>query len=58
MAHPCFDGMRKSGTGYRVIGNLPNANRILHDTFWLGVYPGLLKEQLEKMVDVLKKVLE
>ena len=50
--------MRKSGTGYRVIGNLPNANRILHDTFWLGVYPGLLKEQLEKMVDVLKKVLE
>lgn len=58
MAHPCFDQMRKSGIGYRVVGDLPNTNRILKDTFWLGVYPGLYKEQLEKMLDVLKQALK
>ncbi len=58
MAHPCFDEMRKSGKGYRVVGNLPNTNRILHDTFWLGVYAGLHKKQLEKMLNVLKQALQ
>lgn len=42
--HPCFDQMRASGKGYRVIGSLENTNRIMKDTFWVGVYPGIRME--------------
>ena len=53
--HPCFDEMRKSREGYRVIGNLENTDRIMNDTFWVGVYPGMNDEMIDYMVDVIKK---
>ncbi len=51
--HPCFDQMRKEGKGYRVIGNLENTNRIMNDTFWLGVYPGMTDEMIDDMAQVI-----
>lgn len=47
--HPCFDEMRKVGQGYRVIGDLVNTNRIMQDTFWIGVYPGMSDEMIDYM---------
>lgn len=47
--HPCFDQMRETGTGYRVIGNLSNTNRIMEDTFWVGVYPGMTDDMIDYM---------
>ena len=47
--HPCFDEMRKSGQGYRVVGNLDNTDRIMRDTFWIGVYPGMTDEMIDYM---------
>lgn len=52
--HPCFDEMRKSGKGYRVAGSLENTDRIMKDTFWIGVYPGMTEEMLEYMVQTIK----
>ena len=46
LRHPCFDEMRRSQTGYRVAGTLTQTYRVLRDTFWVGVYPGLTEEQL------------
>ncbi len=47
--HPCFDAMRKSGEGYRVVGSLENTDRIMADTFWVGVYPGMSDEMIDYM---------
>lgn len=32
---------------YRVAGDLKNTDRIMHDTFWIGIYPGLNMEMLD-----------
>ena len=53
--HPCFDEMRKSGDGYRVIGELHTTDRIMRDTFWIGVYPGMTEEMLASMIRVLRE---
>lgn len=47
--HPCFDEMRKSGQGYRIVGTLENTDRIMRDTFWVGVYPGMTDEMIDFM---------
>jgi CDP-6-deoxy-D-xylo-4-hexulose-3-dehydrase len=47
--HPCFDEMRKARTGYRVVGELEHTERIMKDTFWIGVYPGMTDEMLDYM---------
>ncbi len=52
--HPCFDEMRASGKGYRVVGSLENTDRIMNDTFWVGVYPGMTDEKLDYMIKVIK----
>ena len=52
--HPCFDEMRRSGEGYRIAGTLDTTDRIMNDTFWLGVYPGLTDEKIDYMAQVVK----
>ena len=52
--HPCFDEMRKSGEGYRVVGTLENTDRVMNDTFWVGVYPGMTDEMIDYMAEVIK----
>ena len=53
--HPCFDEMRASKEGYRVIGNLENTDCIMNDTFWVGVYPGMNDEMIDYMAEVIRK---
>lgn len=52
--HPCFDELRQDKTAYRVVGELNNTDRIMRDTFWIGVYPGMTDKKLDYMIDVLK----
>lgn len=51
--HPCFDEMRASGEGYRIVGELKNTDRIMADTFWIGVYPGMTDAMIDYMVHML-----
>jgi len=51
--HPCFDPYRSSGEGYRVVGELTNTDIIMNRTFWIGVYPGMDKARLDRMIEVI-----
>ena len=53
LKQPCFAEMKASGEGYRVIGDLPVTDRIMEDTFWIGVYPGMTAPMIDKMVRVI-----
>ena len=53
--HPCFDQMRENKTGYRIVGDLSNTDRIMNDTFWVGVYPGMTDKKLEYMAKIIKE---
>lgn len=50
--HPCFESIWDDASKYRIIGDLKNTDKIMEDTFWLGVYPGLTKEMIEYMARV------
>ena len=51
--HPCFDELRASGEGYRIVGELKETDRIMRDTFWVGVYPGMTAEMIDYMASVI-----
>lgn len=53
--HPCFDEIRENNSKYKVIGDLKNTNKIMEDTFWIGVYPGMTNEKIDFMVKSIKE---
>lgn len=53
--HPLFDEMRRSGEGYRVVGELKDTDFIMNNTLWIGVYPGMQPEMLQYMVSTIKE---
>ena len=53
LRHPCLDAIRGDASAYRTVGDLANTDRILRDTFWIGVYPGMTREKLRAMADAL-----
>lgn len=55
--HPCFDEMRKTGEGYRIVGDLSNTDRIMRDTFWVGVYPGMTDQMIDYMADTIRSAI-
>ncbi len=55
--HPCFDQMRESGAGYRIAGNHDVTDRIMKDSFWVGVYPGMTDEMLSYMAKAIREAI-
>ena len=53
-----FDEMRKTGIGYRVIGDLSVTNHIMENTFWIGVYPGMTDRMIDDMACTIKEFLK
>ena len=47
--------MRATKEGYRVVGNIDNTDRIMRDTFWVGVYPGMTDEMIDYMAKTIKE---
>ena len=47
---PYFEGRE-----YRVVGELKNTDRVMNQTFWIGIYPGIRKEMMDYVVDRLER---
>ncbi|MFA6104522.1 MAG: lipopolysaccharide biosynthesis protein RfbH [Victivallaceae bacterium] len=47
--HPCFDTL-KAGKDFRISGKLDNTDKIMKDSFWIGLYPGMTGEMLDYMI--------
>jgi CDP-6-deoxy-D-xylo-4-hexulose-3-dehydrase len=48
LRQPLYEGLN-----YRVVGDLANADKIMENVFWLGVFPGLTKEMLSYVVSTI-----
>ena len=55
--HPCFDQIRNTDE-YRIIGSLENTDRIMNNSFWVGVYPGMTNEMLDCISQVIHSGLQ
>ncbi|MFH1715554.1 MAG: lipopolysaccharide biosynthesis protein RfbH [Elusimicrobiota bacterium] len=51
---PVFDDLIE-GKDYRIAGGLKNTDKIMYDSFWFGVYPGMKEEALDYIIEVLKE---
>lgn len=48
--HPCFDDLVE-GQDYRIVGTLKNTDKIMNDSFWIGLYPGMSRAKLTFMIE-------
>lgn len=56
--HPCFDEMRQTGEGYRIVGELKNTDFVMTNAFWIGVFPGMTKEMNQWMIKCISNFCE
>ena len=45
-------------TPRRVVGDLVNTDRIMNDSFWVGVWPGLSTQMLDYIIETLHEILK
>lgn len=50
---PAFEGVN-----YRVVGGLTNTDKIMNDSFWIGVWPGIRQAQRDYMIQTIKQMVK
>ena len=54
LKHPCFESLTE-GVDYRVAGKLTNTDKIMNDSFWIGLYPGMGNEKIDFMIEKIRE---
>lgn len=54
LRHPMFDSMIEN-QDYRVVGELSNTDKIMNDSFWIGLYPGMGDEAIGYMIEKIRE---
>ena len=54
--HPCFADLKR-GENYRVVGELAVTDKLMRDSLWVGVYPGMEPAMLDEMADRILEIL-
>ncbi len=52
LKHPLFEKMVEK-RDYRKVGELVNTDKIMHDSFWVGVYPGIDNSAIDYIIEKL-----
>lgn len=52
--HPCFMSLVNE-IDFRIVGNLVVTDKIMKDSFWIGVYPGMGQCAINYMIGIIKK---
>lgn len=52
--HPAFESLEKD-LDYRIVGELKNTDKIMNDSFWVGVYPGMTADKLAYMSHIIRE---
>ena len=51
---PCFETLKEE-VDYRVCGDLSVTEKIMNNSFWIGLYPGMTEEKLEYMIAIIRE---
>lgn len=54
LRHPLFDSL-KEDVDYKVVGELTNTDKIMNDSFWIGLYPGMSDDAIKYMIKKIKE---
>jgi CDP-6-deoxy-D-xylo-4-hexulose-3-dehydrase len=57
LRHPMFDALVENEE-YRVVGVLPNTDKIMNDSFWIGLYPGMGDDAINYMIKKIREFCE
>jgi CDP-6-deoxy-D-xylo-4-hexulose-3-dehydrase len=55
--HPCFEEL-KEDCDFRIVGELSNTDYIMNNSLWIGVYPGMDREKLDRMIRKINGITE
>lgn len=51
--HPLFADLKR-GIDYKISGELKHTDKIMNDSFWVGVYPGMSDEKIEYIIKTVR----
>jgi len=51
--HPLFADLKR-GVDYKISGELKNTDKIMNDSFWVGVYPGMSDEKIGYIIKTVR----
>jgi CDP-6-deoxy-D-xylo-4-hexulose-3-dehydrase len=54
LRHPLFDSLEKD-VEYKVVGDLVNTDKIMNDSFWIGLYPGMGDDAISYMISKIRE---
>jgi CDP-4-dehydro-6-deoxyglucose reductase, E1 len=57
LRHPLFDSLEEN-VEYRVVGDLVNTDKIMNDSFWIGLYPGMGDDAINYMIKKIKEFIK
>ena len=55
--HPCFEELTED-KDYRIVSELKNTDKIMNDSFWIGLYPGMGQDKLNYMIEIIKDFIQ
>ena len=47
-----------TNVNYRIVGELTNTDKVMNNSFWIGVWPGINQEHLNYIIEIFKQLVK